>query len=353
VRTVSAAFQTAIAAGSVRIAELFDVLLSNGTTYRYTSHSSDLTWNAGGDTYTAIPLSRGPIRFNTNGQFDECEITLGIRGAAFMNQVKNNILEAAEITHKMIRWDATYAADEEITLGVWVPDVGFNRASLSLNLRSKLDSLNCRVPRHMYQEPCNNYLFDPTCGLTRANYAYSGTATGGSATTLVDTTRGEVYKVDFDAGDSGNPIERGDTVTGQVGAGTGVVVQIVYLTAATGTIWYVEQSGVQFVDDEELQDAGADAVDVNGTPAEDTEFYEQGEIEMTGGDNSGQSRPVLASSSDTDTLLWPMPATIDNGDTYKIYPGCDQTPATCLARFNNLTPWRGFPFVPLVEETIM
>lgn len=352
---VSAAFVAAIAERKVRMTELYDVVLANGTTYRYTSHAIDIVWNAANDTYTAVPAlqDRGAIRYNTNGQYDECQINLGIQLTAFAAKVKSNILEAATITHKLIRWDAAYAANEEIILGVWIPDVSFNEQILVLRLKSKLDSLMIKVPRCTFQEGCNNYLFDDNCGLTRADYAYSGTATGGSITTLEDTTRGIVYKVDFDGGDSTNPIERGDTITGQVAAGTGVVVQIVYLTATAGTIWYVEQGGVQFVDDEELQNAGADAVDVDGTPAEDTEFYEQGELEMTGGDNSGENRQIVLSSSDTDTAIWPFPYAVANGDTYKVYPGCDGRPVTCWARYNNRTPCRAFPYVPPIEESIM
>ncbi len=352
-RSVSAAFETAIAQGGVRLAELYEIELANGEKYRYTNHDRDITWDAAGNTYTAAPIERGPIRFNSDGQYDECELTLGIQGTAFLNQVHRNLLESARITHKRIRWDTSYAADEEIILNIWVPDVSFNRSTLSFRMLSLLDSLNILVPAHSYQDPCNNFLFDDTCGLTRANYDYSGTATAGSRTTLTDASAGTLYKVDFDTGDSGNPIEIGETITGGDNGYTAVAVQVVYLTSTTGTIWYVELSNSANYNNNEVLTAVGDTVTVNGTPAEDTEFYEQGELEMTSGDNSGESRPILSVSGSVRTVLWPFVSDIALNDTYKIYPGCDFCPATCEARFNNVDNWRGFPYGPPVEETIM
>jgi len=352
--SVSASYSAAIANRKVRMAEIVDVLLASGENYRYTNHPKDITWNAAGDTYSSVLAGeyRGPISFNTDGAFDECEINIGIISGALRDKIKKNILEAAQITIRLIRWDAAWAADEEIILFVGVPDVSFNSKSLRLRLVSQLDSLNILVPRDSYQSGCNRYPFDDVCGLPRADYAYAGSAVSGSATTLVDTTAGTLYSAAFDGGDSADPIEIGDALVGGHGTpGAGVCINIVYLTASTGTIWYAECSH-QFVDNEVIT-GGGNTVTVNGAPAEDTAYYEMGELEMLTGDNAGESRPILSSSGSTRTVLWPFPNAVAAADTYKIYPGCDGRAATCLARFNNLLPWRAFPFVPLFEEIIM
>lgn len=354
--TVSAAFQTAIAQGSVRLCEIVDVLLASGTTHRFTNHDKDITWNAGGDIYLArLPSDyRAPIRYNTDGSFDSVEIMLGMIEGALRDRIKNNILEAAQITIRLIRWDATYAADEEIILfGSGVPDPTYNAKALRLRIISKIDSLNRLVPRDIYQASCNRYLFDDRCRLIRADYVYHGTATGGSSTTVIDTTAGTLYKVAFDAGDSGNPIEIGDALAGNDGTpGDGVCVNIVYLTSTTGTIWYVENTH-QFVNDEVIT-GGGNTVTVNGSPATDTGLYVHGEIEMTSGDNSGESRPVLLMSGSVRTVVWPFVTAIAGGDDYDIYPGCDGRVAeTCLATFNNKVNWRGFTAVPPIQEIMM
>lgn len=351
--TPHANFIAAIAEGKVKVAELYVVELSNGVTYRYTSHNEDIVWDVGANTYTAIPVQRSSISAKIDLEADAVEIGLANITGDLYDVVQKNVLDSAKVTIKRILWNETFAAGMEIIVFIGRADIEFDRQILVLRCKSILNSLNFRVPRLLYQEPCNNRLFDINCSLTRANYDYAGAATGGSTTTLIDTTCGIVYKVNFDAGDSSNPIEIGDTATGQTGAGTGVVVQIIYLTSTTGTLWYVEQSGVQFVDDEELQNVGGDSVDVNGTPAEDTTFYGLGELEMTGGDNNGCRRPILSSSVNTRTVMWPFPNTVANGDTYNIYPGCDKRAIVCEARFHNEDNFNGFLYMPKVEETVL
>jgi hypothetical protein len=351
-RSCSAACATAIAAQEVRLCELYICELAKGDIYRYTDHDVDLTWDLAGNVYTAIPIKRSPIRFNSDGQYNECELTLGIQNLAVLNTIKHNILEAAKITHKRIRWDASYASDEEFTLEIWTPDVNFNRSILQLRLISYLDSLNVHIPARNHQEPCNNSLFDPTCGLSRAAHKYSGTATAGTQTTLTDAGAGTVYTVEFDAGDRGNPISVGDTITGSVSAYTAVVCHIVYLTPTTGHIWYVELSNALNFADDEVLSSGGNSVTCNGTPAEDTTVYEQGEIEITSGNNDGERRPILSSSGSVRTVMWPLPEAIQTGDTYDIYPGCDLTAQTCALRFDNAHKWDGYTWIPPVEQVM-
>jgi hypothetical protein len=352
-RTVSAAFEAAIQSDPVKLCEIYQVDLASGVTYRYTDHDQDLVWDAGSNTYSAIPITRGRIRYNSDGAFNEVDLELAIQSLAVLNQIKYNILQAARITHKRIRWNASYASDEEILLGIWVPDPSFNRSGLRLRLVSHLDTLTAKVPAGSWQEPCNNMLFDPTCGLTQASYAYTSSATTGSRTTLTDSNAGTLFSVAFDAGDDTSPISRGDTITGSVNGYTAKVVQIVYLTASTGTIWFCEISNpANFLDDEILS-SGGDQVTADGTPAEDSTFYEQGELKMTSGLNAGERRPVLSSSGSVRTTLWPFPQAIQTGDTYEIYPGCDLRPETCRDRFDNDPAWDGYPWVPAWEETAM
>jgi len=214
VRTVSAAFQAAIANNTVKICEFYILEMAHGSTYRYTTHSKDITWDAGGNVYTAIPMQRGDVVFTTNFEAAQIELALTNISTAISADVDNNILERAVLTIKRIRWDASYAADEEFTIFKGFLDVDFDRMILNLTLKSKFANLNVQIPKFVYEESCNYNLFDVMCGLTRADYAYAGTATNGSRTTVTDSARGVVYKVAFDGGDSGNPIEIGDTISG-------------------------------------------------------------------------------------------------------------------------------------------
>ena len=250
-RSVSTAFQNAIALGTVRITELYILELADDTIYRYTTHNQPITWDAAGNTYQPIVMRRETVTFSTNFEVGEVAVALTNISTDISSSVESGVLEGAKLTIKRIRWDASYASDEEFIVFVGFLDIDFNRQILNLSVKSKFVNLNVQIPRFVFEESCNYNLFDSLCGLVRANYAYAGTATDGSRTTLTDSNRGSVYLVAFDGGDSSNPIERGDTITGGDNGYTAVVVQIVYLTSTSGYIWYVELSDPANFDDDE------------------------------------------------------------------------------------------------------
>ena len=352
-RNVSTAFSTAIAQGTVKIAELYILELANGTTYRYTTHGNQIVWDAANNIYTSIAMERGGVSFTTNFEVGEVGVILANISSDISSDVDKEILERACLTIKRIRWDASYAENEEFIVFKGFLDVDFNRKILNLSAKSKFANLSVPIPKFLFEECCNYNLFDSLCGLTRSDYAYVGTATGGSRMTLIDTTRNAVYKVAFDGGDLSDPIARGDEITGGNNAYTATLIQIVYLTASTGYIWYVELSNEANFDDDELLSSGGDSIIVNGTPAVDTTFYELGEIEMTSGDNDGSKRPIALDSGSTSTVLWPFVNPILADDTYEIYPGCDLRGIICHKKFKNEAAFRGFLYVPRIEDSTM
>lgn len=74
--------------------------------------------------------------------------------------------------------------------------------------------------------------------------------------------------------------------------------------------------------------------------------YAQGAIYFETGVNTGASRTISSGSSSALALAYPLENTPAVGDTFSVVLGCDHTMATCQNRFNNLTNFRGFPFVP-------
>ena len=346
-----AAFVTAIAEGTVKMAELYQITLADGQVFRYTSHNEDIEWGASAEVWTSIPITRGAISTKISLEADAVVLSLqNITGDLF-DVVQKNALDSASITIKRIQWDDTFAAGREITVFVGTADVEFDRQVLVLRCKSILNTLNMTVPKHIFQEPCNNQHYGTTCTLTRTDFAYAGTATGGTDTTLIDTTRGTVFKGIFDA--AVDTIAIGETITGGNNAYTAVVVQVVYTTASTGFVWYVELSNPANFENNEVLSSAGDSVTLNGVPVADPSFYEQGELEITSGDNSGQRRPVLKDSVNTATVIWPFVSDIVNGVQYKIYPGCDKTTEQCTNKYDNDDNFRGFIYIPKVEETIM
>jgi uncharacterized phage protein (TIGR02218 family) len=75
--------------------------------------------------------------------------------------------------------------------------------------------------------------------------------------------------------------------------------------------------------------------------------FAQGTLTFTSGVNSGLSVTV-GSALDGAWLapIYPLQTAPNAGDSFTVYFGCDHTQNTCLAKFNNLANFRGFPFVP-------
>jgi len=586
-RIVNQDFIDAIEEQSLKLAELFIIELAGGEVYRYTTHDTDITWDAGGNTYTSTTMARSPIEFTNNFESDNVKVFFGNLEGDFYDKVQKDILESVKVTIKRILWNETYAADLEITLFSGFADIDFDRQVLTFTCRPVADTLNLQIPKNTYQEPCNNSLYDNLCGLSRLLYAYAGTATGGSNLTLTDTGRGRVYKVPFDGGDEDNPLVVGDTfgsagndfstdsdcmavfeldngaltadsqgtntltnsgvtndtsdykrgdacgvfsssdrleitdanldanfplkngdankkisITAWVkfsslpttsqwqiiaskwysaggsrsygvgiynnagtvrfsfllgyngGASTESIVgsamavaqdkwyhvgftyqdsdksykiriydldaatayedtgnttnninvedaafnlgryvvggylqgrldevavfkdiltsneiddirsnvygvsteydlmAISYETASTGYLWYTNGDEGDIPDDTVWTTDG-NTVIINGTPAVDATFYEQGELQMTSGDNDGLRRPVLSDINSILTVIWPFPNAVEIGDTYNVYPGCDKRATTCLNRFDNADQFAGFLYIPKIEDVML
>ena len=75
--------------------------------------------------------------------------------------------------------------------------------------------------------------------------------------------------------------------------------------------------------------------------------FNQGTILFSSGVNAGVSANIKGSvpgvSLSLSYPIYDLPAT---GDAFTAYWGCDHTQATCTSKFNNLTNFRGFPYVP-------
>jgi uncharacterized phage protein (TIGR02218 family) len=82
--------------------------------------------------------------------------------------------------------------------------------------------------------------------------------------------------------------------------------------------------------------------------AEADGYFDGGKFTWTSGNNSGLKMEVktFLHAGGAFTLQLPMPFSVQVGDTYSAIHGCDKTQATCLATFNNVVNFRGFPSVP-------
>lgn len=80
-------------------------------------------------------------------------------------------------------------------------------------------------------------------------------------------------------------------------------------------------------------------------------WFNEGIIEFTSGANAGVKRTIKTHYNNTLTLVLSLPNMPQIGDSFTLLAGCDRTMGTCRTKFNNITNFRGYPYIP-VPETI-
>lgn len=84
----------------------------------------------------------------------------------------------------------------------------------------------------------------------------------------------------------------------------------------------------------------------------DEGFYTSGGIDWISGPLVGQTTQVMKDDGTHIHFITQTEAQPKIGDEAYIYPGCDKTPATCKAKFNNFSRNRATPFVPLKDSVL-
>ena len=87
-------------------------------------------------------------------------------------------------------------------------------------------------------------------------------------------------------------------------------------------------------------------VDTARTEAED--YWKDGYIVFTTGDNTGEIRMIKEWDWNNDKLTfdYALPNTVEAGDEYTLYQGCDKSLTKCTSRFANQANFGGFPHIP-------
>lgn len=178
------------------------------------------------------------------------------------------------------------------------------RSQVTFTVKSEIDKLNIPTPRNVFQPGCVNTFGDSACGVVLANYTLSATIT---------------------SLDSINPNT------------------ILYAS-------YTSPQGVLIPFDDPLS----------------TGYFNNGYVSFSTGPNTGYKRPIRLQENTSTvigsntvrkiTLSAPLPYIPTVGATISLTPGCSKTinadgcsryyPTTYKTRF------RGFPFVPPVEESL-
>jgi uncharacterized phage protein (TIGR02218 family) len=98
--------------------------------------------------------------------------------------------------------------------------------------------------------------------------------------------------------------------------------------------------------------AGSTAQQIVTALSQPAGYYAQGYLKMTSGVATGQQASIAGWAGGILTLIMPLSTTPAAGDTFTVWPGCDKTMNTCQFKYNNLTRFRGFPYIPPAETAL-
>jgi len=178
---------------AVALADLWTITLINGTVLRWTS--ADVPLTANGAAYSLGPIiTRGSTRLTATLEVDTLDVTFEtggaqggftIQGIPFPHAATNGALDGATVKLErafMAQWGVV-SATVHLFEGR-VAGVEPTHTEVRLQVKSLLEVLDAKWPRNLYQPTCNHQLYGQGCGVVRASYQVTGTATGGSATRI-------------------------------------------------------------------------------------------------------------------------------------------------------------------------
>ncbi len=285
---------------ALRYSFLYRVTILGLVSLYYTDHDTDIVYDS--QTWKAAPgITRSPVSYNANLQIDDMRIT-----------VPNVDLTLFGATKKVAAWARMRTFDDaevriyqyDHTTGtaflhsVWNIQ-GVERANtdqVTFILESCIAKLDRLIPRVVFQPECNNALFDSVCAVDESLFSFTSTVV---SATQFDVTYSAL---------SGSP------------------------------------------------PAGVDPIA--------NDYFTFGVIVFTGGVLQGRSFFISAHTGDatggTVTLATELPAAPASGDPITLKAGCAKTIAHCKSKFGNYRTvrpdwrqhYRGFPYMPSMEETL-
>lgn len=279
--------------------DLYSVVLLNGQTLRWTSSESAFV---GPDSQVWVlgpGIERSRCKWTTGVEVDTLTLTLTtdaarpipVAGQPLLAYIRAGGFANARLQLIRCFWGAGDAGPVGALL--WfvgrvadVPEI--DRQGCTLSVKSELSRLNVQVPRDVFSAQCARTVYDTECGVNRAAYVHTGTATAASSQ---GNTR---FTADL-AAISG--MYNLGTLTFTGGANTGISRTVKWSNdQVAGGITYDTALGLGGVQ-----------------------------------------------------LLSPLPQPVAVGDTFTVVPGCDGLQSTCSAKFNNLIRFKGQPYIPQAE----
>lgn len=181
------------------MADLVTISMVDSTVLRWTGADTDLV--SDGNTFS----SQGPLIKRTGTrvvrglEVDTLTLTLlagestQILGIPLPLAAHNGAFDGATVTLERVfmpTWGDTSLGSIVMFEGN-VAAVDPTPTDVRLVAKSELEKLNQPIPRNLFMPKCNHALYGAGCGVVKATYQVTGTATGTPTTTSIPSARGE------------------------------------------------------------------------------------------------------------------------------------------------------------------
>ncbi len=276
-------------AQSVCVADIYTITLQNGTILRYTS--ADIDIRSGGYTFTSrdLKVDRSKIKWSVGVQVDELSVTL-------WGDSSNLMLSRPFVALAAVGGlDGATLQLDQVFMADWSAATG--------------DLTNYTLPKQFY-----GLVSDVACSRNQVKLTVK------SKLQLLKIqmprnvfTPPGIHTV-YDAGCGLNPSSFADS--GTVTSSTPLILTVSGLTQPTG-------------------------------------WLDGGYLLWSTGANSGVTCSIKSYVPPLITLAKPLLDVPAAGDTFTAHAGCDYLQTTCSIKFGNLTRFRGFPYIPAPEVSVV
>lgn len=337
-KTIGGTLLTHLASEVTTVAVCWKLTTSTGAVLSFTSHTDDLVVSgvtyksAHGFTPTTVQTSAGMNVDNLDVKgflnavgIVEADIYAGVYDGA---AIEIFLVNYANLAHGVLKLRKGYLGN-----------VTVSRQGFEAEIRGLLERFQRQIVE-VYTPGCRADLGDSRCGV-RLNPPLWAATTAYTARTVGDAMSGSVVRPTTPngfffkctvAGTSGGSEPSWNATLAATTTDGSVTWTAIALTTLTGTITGVTSKRV-------FADSGR---------TEATGWFLGGLLTWLTGNNAGLSMEVkqFTNAGGAFELVFPMRNTIQVGDTYSVYPGCDKTLETCRDKFDNVINYRGEPFVP-------
>jgi uncharacterized phage protein (TIGR02218 family) len=184
--------------------DLYQITLINGTVINYTSYDidvtdSEITYKANG-----VLIERSRVRTVIGVEVDSLDLVINphpndlVGGVSFLQMCAAGQLDGATLT---LRRAFLNALGENmgsfINFSGRIADMNMTRSQVDITVKSDLELLNVKLPRNLYQTTCLHTLYDDSCGLNRADWGVAGTVLSGTKIVLTSALTTEAGHFDL------------------------------------------------------------------------------------------------------------------------------------------------------------